>query len=205
MVIMGVFKTVVRQESRPMDLVGQVPGAKAKEVSKRVILGESAFVSMLYLERRRAERAQKRFVLMLVDVKEAIADNQKVRTLGKITNTLSDITRETDVIGWYLEDNLVGVLGTEIGTAKAKQIQERLSERLRGAFREALGSEKSDQIFVSFHFFPEEWEDGDSNHSANIALYPDLARQGHSKKFALGLKRAMDIVGSATGLVLLSP
>jgi len=205
MVIMGIFKTAVQQEPRRMDFVGQVPGAKAKEVSKRMILGEDAFVSMLYLERRRAERAQKRFVLMLVGVREAIADNQKIRTLEKITSTLSDVTRETDIIGWYLEDNLIGVLGTEIGSAKPKQIQERLSEKLRGAFGEALGPEKSGQIFVSFHFFPAEREEGDSGHSANIAFYPDLARQGRSKRFALGLKRAMDIVGSATALALLSP
>src|ERR1700732_9119 len=98
MVIMGVFKTAVQQAPRRMDLVGQVPGSK--EVSKRIILGEDAFVSMLYLERRRAERAQKRFVLMLLDVRKAIADDQKIGTLGKLIITLSDITRETDIIGW---------------------------------------------------------------------------------------------------------
>jgi lipopolysaccharide/colanic/teichoic acid biosynthesis glycosyltransferase len=205
MVIMGALKTAVQQEPRRMDLVGQVPGTRAKEVSKRIILGEDAFVSMLYLERRRAERAQKRFVLVLVDVRGAIADNQKNHTLGDLTNTLLGITRETDIIGWYVEDNLIGILGTEIGSAKPKQIQECLFEKLHGAFREALGPEKSCKIFLSFHFFPEEWEEGDTGHSANIALYPDLARQGHSKKFALGLKRAMDIVGSAIALALLSP
>jgi len=45
----------------------------------RIVLHEDAFVSMLYLERRRAERAQKRFVLMLVDIKNAIADGQRNR------------------------------------------------------------------------------------------------------------------------------
>ena len=49
----------------------------------RIVLHEDAFVSMLYLERRRAERAQKRFVLMLVDVKKVMADGQKNRNLRK--------------------------------------------------------------------------------------------------------------------------
>src|ERR1700675_4285041 len=116
MAIMGLFETAIQHEPRRMDLKAQTLGSKSKEVSKRMVLGEDAFASMLYLERRRAERAQKRFVLMLVDVRGAIGDNHKVGTLGNITRTLLDITRETDIIGWYLEDNLIGVLGTEIGS-----------------------------------------------------------------------------------------
>ena len=47
-------------------------------------MSEDAFVSMLYLERRRAERAQKRFVLVLVDVKRALDEGNKNRTLAKL-------------------------------------------------------------------------------------------------------------------------
>jgi len=54
----------------------------------RIVLHEDAFVSMLYLERRRAERALKPFVLMLVDVKNAIKDGKKTLILGKVTNAL---------------------------------------------------------------------------------------------------------------------
>lgn len=171
----------------------------------RIVLHEEAFVSMLYLERRRAERAHKRFVLMLVDVKGAIADGQKNRTLSKITNALLSVTRETDIVGWYLEDHLIGVIGTEVGKAKPKTVQTRMLEKVRAAFVEALPQEKVSQIALSFHFFPEEWEEGGTDHSANITLYPDLSRKEESRKLALGVKRSMDIVGSATALLLLSP
>lgn len=171
----------------------------------RVLLGQDAFISMLYLERRRAERAHKRFVLMLVDVKEAIADGEKNRTLAKISGALATATRETDIIGWYLEDNLIGFIGTEIGNAKPKVIQERLLEKVRSGFREAIGEAKSSQIFVSFHFFSEERVEGKTDHSANIALYPDLSRQEESKKLALGIKRAMDVIGSTLALLIFSP
>jgi exopolysaccharide biosynthesis polyprenyl glycosylphosphotransferase len=171
----------------------------------RIVLHEDAFVSMLYLERRRAERAQKRFVLMLVDVKGAISDGQKNRTLAKVTSALLSVTRETDIVGWYLEDNLIGVIGTEVGKAKPKTVQGRMLEKVREAFIQALPAEKISQITVSFHFFPEEWEEGGSDHSANITLYPDLSRKEDSRRFALGVKRTMDVVGSAAALVLLSP
>jgi exopolysaccharide biosynthesis polyprenyl glycosylphosphotransferase len=178
---------------------------QAGESPGRIVLHEQAFVSMLYLERRRAERAQKRFVLMLVDVKRATEDGQKNRTLGKITHSLLSVTRETDIVGWYLEDHLIGVLGTEIGKAKPKAVQARMLEKVKAAFIKNFSPERVSQITVSFHFFPEEWESGDTDHSANITLYPDLSRKEESRKFALGVKRVMDVAGGAAALLLLSP
>jgi lipopolysaccharide/colanic/teichoic acid biosynthesis glycosyltransferase len=160
---------------------------------------------MLYIERRRSERGQKRFVLAILEVREAIAGKHKNRTLAKITEALAKVTRETDIIGCFVEDGMIGLIGTEIGQATPKQVEERLSEKFQAAFLDALGKEKASQPFVSFHFFPEEWKDGGVNHSANNALYPDLSRREKSRKFALGMKRAMDIVGSATALAVLSP
>src|SRR5215467_768654 len=97
----------------------------------RIVLHEDAFMSMLYLERRRAERAQKRFVMMLVDVKRAIGDGQKNRILAKVTNALLSVTRETDIVGWYLEDHLIGVIGTEVGNANPKTVQGRMLEKVQ--------------------------------------------------------------------------
>src|SRR6202166_4007688 len=171
----------------------------------RALLSEDAFVSMLYLERRRAERAQKRFVLVLVDVKRALDDGNKNRTLGKIGIALTNSTRETDILGWYLEDNLIGVIGTELGESSPAVVHERMLEKLRASFQNTVGKEKSSKISVSFHFFPEEHGKSESNPEANVALYPDISRKEDSKKLAFGIKRAMDIFGSATALVLASP
>ena len=202
---MGLFRATVTRDQKPVGLTGPEYNSTSQDVSARMVLGEDAFVSMLYLERRRAERAQKRYVLMLLDVKDAIADSQKRQTLGRITETLCNITRETDIIGWYLQDSLIGVIGTEIGKAGSQEIREKISEKFKGAFSAVLGPEKASMIFVSFHFFPEEKKNGDPDDCANITLYPDLSRKGTSRKFALGVKRAMDIAGSALALILLSP
>ena len=200
---MGLFRTAVAKDQELAGL--STHSFPAQEVADRMVLGEDAFVSMLYLERRRAERAQKRYVLMLLDVKDAIADASKRQTLGKITETLCNITRETDIIGWYLQDHLIGVIGTEIGKACSQEIREKMSEKFKLAFSAVLGPEKASLIFVSYHFFPEEKKNGDLGDRANITLYPDLSRKGTSRKLALGVKRAMDIVGSALALLLLSP
>ena len=82
---MGLFRTTVSRDAKPVGLTVPEYNSASQDVSARMVLGEDAFVSMLYLERRRAERAQKRYVLMLLDVKDAIADSQKRQTLGRIT------------------------------------------------------------------------------------------------------------------------
>lgn len=204
---MSLLNTVFAKEriQRGLEVKPEVTLPSFDNGTARTLLNENAFVSMLYLERRRAERAQKRFVLMLVDVKQALQDAQKNRTLAKISVALTNCMRETDILGWYLEDNLIGVIGTELGSASPKVVQQRLLEKARAAFGESLGKEKGSTISVSFHFFPDEYNDGKADHSANIALYPDLSRNEESKKFQLGVKRAMDVAGSAAALLLFSP
>jgi lipopolysaccharide/colanic/teichoic acid biosynthesis glycosyltransferase len=169
----------------------------------RILLNEDAFVSMLYLERRRTERTQNRFVLVLVDVSRVIGDGPKARGVQKIAAGISDATRETDIIGWYVENGLIGIIGTELGNATPRVIQERFLEKLRNVFEEVLGKSKAVGGSVSFHFFPE--ETGDEDHTANIALYPELARRQERKKLQLGVKRAIDVVGGTVALVLFAP
>jgi len=202
---MGLFRAAVGQEPKRLDLMTRASGSHSQGVSTRIVLDEDAFVSMLYLERRRAERAGKRYVLMLVDVKDAVFGLEAARTSATLTQTVCGITRETDIVGWYLQNNLIGVIGTEVGQASPQEIRQVMSDKFRNAFSSVLGSERASLIFVSFHFFPEDGENGNSNDSGNIALYPDLCRKATSQRLALGVKRLMDVLGSACALILLSP
>jgi lipopolysaccharide/colanic/teichoic acid biosynthesis glycosyltransferase len=171
----------------------------------RVLLNEDAFVSMLYLERRRAERAQKRFVLILVDVKSTLSSGRNDRTILALSNALAEGTRETDIMGWYLENSMMGVIGTELGNATNQVIQDRFLSKLRKVFETSLDLEKSSSISVSFHFFPEENLNDDDDHSANIALYPEIQKRESRKRVPLAVKRYIDIVGSCMALVCGAP
>jgi lipopolysaccharide/colanic/teichoic acid biosynthesis glycosyltransferase len=202
---MDLFRPAVRPEHEQQNLTERVLPAAMRVTSKRTIVAEHAFGSMLYLERRRAERAQKRYLLLLLDVRDVTRDKQNVRTVEKITQTLFETLRETDTVGWYVQDSLVGVIGTELGKASAQEVRDRISAKLGRAFSKVLGLEKASQIFASFHFFPEDKENGDLNDSANMTLYPDLRKISASRVIALSVKRAMDVAGSAFALIALSP
>jgi lipopolysaccharide/colanic/teichoic acid biosynthesis glycosyltransferase len=171
----------------------------------RVLLNEDAFVSMLYLERRRAERSQKRFVLVLVDVQKALSNGHKDRVVPALSKALAESTRETDIMGWYLENNLMGIIGTELGEATNEIIQDCFLSKLRKVFGSNLGSKNSSGISVSFHFFPEEERKDQNDHSANIALYPEMQKREESKRISLAVKRCIDIAGSGLALICGAP
>jgi lipopolysaccharide/colanic/teichoic acid biosynthesis glycosyltransferase len=202
---MGLFGPAVPREKKKINLTIEVPTSSADEVSTRMILSEEAFMAMLYLERRRAERARKRYVLLLVDLDGAISNRQKSRTVATVGKTLCSVTRETDIIGWYVDGHILGVIATEIGSASSAQVRTRISQKLRAAFSKSLGAEVASRISVSFHFFPEERVDGDNGGTGQNAHYPEFSRRKISRKLALGFKRVIDVVGSALLLIVLLP
>lgn len=193
------------ERRRRLDVKAHVSVPSMGNASVRSLLNENSFVSMLYLERRRAERAAKRFVLVLVDVKKALSGNYIDRTLSALNNALSQSTRETDIIGWYVENDVIGLIGTELGQAENHVIQKRFLEKIRGIFETTFGMERAASISVSFHFFPEECAEDDNDHSANIALYPEFQKKDEQHHIALAIKRCIDVLGSVAALLLLAP
>jgi lipopolysaccharide/colanic/teichoic acid biosynthesis glycosyltransferase len=199
--------TVRRELEKPkLEVRAHLSVQEMGSTPSRTLLNEDAFVSMLYLERRRAERAGNRFVLILVDVKKNLTGNScKERLVQTLTRTLSEATRETDIIGWYVENSLMGVIGTELGKATNETVQKRFLGKFRNIFELTLGVEKSASISISFHFFPEESDKGGEDHTANIKLYPELEKHDRARKIPLAIKRCIDVVGSAAALIFLSP
>jgi lipopolysaccharide/colanic/teichoic acid biosynthesis glycosyltransferase len=167
------------------------------------VLGEPAFHRMIALERKRTERSGQPFVLVLLDAGNALPSETGGKALGKMLSALSLSTRETDVTGWYKEAEVVGVMFTDIGTGDRASMMGTMMARVSETLRLNMSLEKSQQVGISMHIFPEEW-DQESTHG-NPALYPDFAQRQQGQKLAHAIKRAMDIVGSAAALTLLSP
>jgi lipopolysaccharide/colanic/teichoic acid biosynthesis glycosyltransferase len=193
------------ENRRRLDVKAHVSLPDPGNTPMRWLLPENSFVSMLYLERRRAERAKKRFVLVLVDVRKALSGDHKDRSLGALNRAISQNTRETDIIGWYVENDVIGLIGTELGEADNELIQKTFLNKISKVYGAVLGTERAASISVSFHFFPEEYDEGDNDHSANIALYPEFNKKAEQRQLALGIKRCIDVLGSLAALLLLAP
>jgi len=77
--------------------------------------------------------------------------------------------------------------------------------RVKSTLRGALVFEQLNQVTISFHFFPDEWDHSKKSDPVNLVLYPDLMHSGHKRKMLLFVKRLVDIAGSALALIVLSP
>ena len=170
------------------------------------ILKEETFHSMLTLERRRAERSRKPFVLMLVDSSAAASNGHRSDLIDRLTRIVCGTTRETDLIGWHEQGAVLAVIFTEVSLAGENPVTEVLHSKVVAALRENLDSKVASSLHITVHLFPENWGDkGKSDSVADVKLYPDLSNKVAGKRVPMVIKRGIDFLGSALLLVLLSP
>src|SRR6516164_4820503 len=169
------------------------------------MLTQNSFIRVLSLERRRAERSRRQFLLMLLDARAVPQPERRDQVLLKAACALSRSTRETDVRGWYERDGIIGVIFTEIGPADSSVVLNAVQTKIGAALRSELNLRQMNEIHISFHLFPEEWDSDNPQFPADPRLYPDLLKGDGSQRISRAIKRAMDIVGSTMALILLSP
>ena len=58
---------------------------------------------------------------------------------------------------------------------------------------------------ISFHFFPDDWDHDNTGLPSDPQHDPDLSKLDDGRQSLLGIKRLMDVVGSAMLLLLSSP
>ncbi len=174
--------------------------AKSRE---SLVLDEASFHRVIALERRRTERSRKPVVLMLLDAGGTLSFDRNGKVLNKILSALSLSTRDSDVTGWYKTNAVAGVMFTEISLDDHGAILSTMMNRVSQTLENNLSLEKFSQIGISLHVFPEDWKQDSS--SANPALYPDLVYREKKRRAALAMKRALDIAGSLTAILLLAP
>jgi lipopolysaccharide/colanic/teichoic acid biosynthesis glycosyltransferase len=169
------------------------------------ILPQDAFLRMLVLERKRTERSNRRFVLLLLESQYLMKDLRQDKAIGTILTALSHSTRETDIKGWYEHGSTIGVIFTEIGAASGMAVANALNRKVTNAMCDALTIDQIQHLRISFYIYPANSDQEGPNDSSDSPLYPDLAHNFDSAKPSLKLKRFMDIIGSIFALTIALP
>lgn len=193
-----------------MTLLDSIDEATARSLlsgstSDRSSFGEEAFRRMLVIERKRTERSGKPFLLMLVGVGNLQCSEKNGKALDSMLSALLSSTRETDVIGWYKDRTTIGAMFTGLVVDDKKLILGTILTRVSNTLRDMLTFEQFNQVNISFHFFPDDWDHDSSGRPSNAALYPDLSSRDEGRRPLLGVKRAMDIAGSLLALIICAP
>src|SRR5262249_45747328 len=109
------------------------------------ILDEKAFVKTLCLERKRTDRSNICFVLMLSD----FASLNTVRNRRHFEEALCALLRairETDIKGWYKNGSVLGIIFTGIAEADRDTIACALSARVTNALSGLLAAEQINEL-----------------------------------------------------------
>jgi lipopolysaccharide/colanic/teichoic acid biosynthesis glycosyltransferase len=173
-------------------------------VDPKSILSEESFRQMISMERKRSERSQRPFVLLLIDTGRTQAGDKQGRVLLEMLSALQVATRETDYTGWYTTNAVIGVMFTEIILDNNAVLSTILS-RIGGLISDRLDTDQFSRIKFSFHVFPDDWDSQDPERPSNPTLYPDLEKRKESNRLGHAIKRMIDVVGSLALLVLLCP
>ncbi len=169
------------------------------------ILPESAFLGMLGLERKRAERSNKKFLLLLLDADDASNIDRRAEILRGIIKASDAVRRDTDPAGWYKTNSTLGIIFTEQGALDDTATINRLLQRIREALPAHLSKGDLSYVHITAHIFTDESDGNESKTAADPAFYPDLFYLHKAKRVSLLVKRAMDIVGSGLALLFFSP
>lgn len=174
-------------------------------IGEREVLSENAFKRLIAVERKRSERSKEPFLLMLVEVGQQPDSRDSQRVLDRMMQVLLGSSRETDLVGWYRERATLGVMFTGLMVTDKSLILTTILTRVSAMLRDELTFDQFNQVSLSFHFFPDEWDTSSSSGPTNTVLYPDIMNPAKRKRSLLVVKRGLDLLISGVALLLLSP
>ena len=185
--------------------IAEMAADSTAAAAEREILDEATFQRMITRERKRTERSENPFLLMLLDLGHGLPSERQGQVLRKLLTALSSATRETDVTGWYWQNSVVGLMFTEITAEERSSIVTTMMSRVSEVLQSNLSLRQFSKIGMSFHLYPEDWDQETAERPGNPTLYPDLIDREHQQKHLRITKRVMDVIGSGAALLLLSP
>ncbi|MDA8101122.1 MAG: sugar transferase [Nitrospiraceae bacterium] len=162
---------------------------------------ETYFREMIALERKRSERSGHPLLVMTLNLIRVGDIDTRRETARDAIRALAALTRETDIKGWYRQDEVLGVIFTEINNSAPGTIESKVVQGLqRGVAPEALELSR-----ILFHRFPEGRSGSGRGGPSEFTFFPELKEKEKSRRAELAAKRFIDIIGSIFGILLFSP
>jgi lipopolysaccharide/colanic/teichoic acid biosynthesis glycosyltransferase len=172
---------------------------------KRLPFDDVTFRRMIAIERKRTERSKSPFVLMLLEAVSGHGQKKNSVTLSRVATALIAASRDTDLVGWYKDGAIIGTMFTGLIVNDKRAVLDTFLAKVSAALQEELTAEEFNQVRISFHLFPDDWDHEKPGPPTNAALYPDLESRDKGQRSVLFVKRTIDIAGSSIMLILLAP
>jgi lipopolysaccharide/colanic/teichoic acid biosynthesis glycosyltransferase len=178
------------------------------KLAPKPILSQELFRDVLVREWKRAERFTEPFVLLLVELVEDDAQTGMAVDVpsfwAEAIGALAASTRHTDVMGWFEDGAVLGVIFTEIAQSDAATAE--LANMIRRQLAKRLDADVLDRLTLRLHAHAHAQLTGslDGPRPADPLLL-ELCAPRNPSVVGEALKRALDILGSLALLTILSP
>lgn len=170
------------------------------------LLSEEAFLNKICEERKRTDRSEKPFLLMLIDIHRLLEKKVPCSVQEIIIEILLSSKRETDSCGWYDYGTTIGMIFTEIDGIDTNEAKQTIASKIRNRLLECLSLEVMDKVDAYFHYYPEKHDNNPSNSNLfENTLYPDIRPDKAVRRKGALAKRMIDIAGSSLALLIFSP
>jgi lipopolysaccharide/colanic/teichoic acid biosynthesis glycosyltransferase len=182
---------------------------------------EDLFCHLLVTERKRSERSNRPFVLLTVTTKTpALApptgglDVQPSAVAKAALEAAKAASRDTDIVGWAKWPTTVGVIFSELGATDPAKALAVLRDRMNRELIRRMDARMLREVSVELRIYPHSSssdapndQDGQEGQVDQVdpLLHLDLHRADRARKVADGVKRAVDMLGSAFLLLMLTP
>src|SRR5499427_2010089 len=165
--VLGSFAPDLARTLKDRQEVARTPASSlrvAERSSHNVVLpegcgpvyNEEAFRYFLQIERKRANRSNSRFLLLLVDLKkdEQQSSGFDAATSVKLFAAMLPCLRETDFIGWYRQGRVASAVLTQVGDTQGVEVSNLVASRIREAVGQNLPSSVSERLQVRVYQVP---------------------------------------------------
>ena len=117
------------------------------------VYNEEAFRFLLDIERRRFEASAQLFVLILVELtrRAGLPEKMSAPVASKIFGSLTQTLRDTDLVGWYRDQRVIGAVLTHVGDMPLEDSTRQMSARVTQALHADLPEDTAKQVKVRLY------------------------------------------------------
>ncbi len=167
------------------------------------VINEEIFKGFAVRERRRADRSGQPYILLLVSANTDAGDISP-SIWAAVIDALTAAKRESDVLGWFQQGSVIGVIPTEIQTfdaPAARQIEARVWRELADRLKPVVIRSFS----IRLHGQPASSSAGGAALPPADPILKRLCSSHVGPSTYDASKRVLDIVGSSTLLLAFAP
>jgi lipopolysaccharide/colanic/teichoic acid biosynthesis glycosyltransferase len=123
-----------------------------------------------------------------------------------VIEALTAAKREMDVLGWFERRAVIGLILPEIRASDLANAREGLDARIRRKLANRFGADAAGRFSIRLHVYLEPMLAGEAGRwRVNPLFYPERRSRWKRRTIYDAIKRGLDVIGSLTLLVVLSP